>query len=65
MICTECKAEILEQREQRCPWCQEPMCRICWCDRYAGQCSKCEAEHGSPRDVRVAAVSHAFDDGLD
>lgn len=47
-ICTECEAVISDPREQRCPWCQEPMCRRCWCDRYAGQCSICEA-HGSPQ----------------
>jgi hypothetical protein len=48
ICCTECSCTITDEREQRCPWCLEPMCRACWCNRYAGQCSKCEVEHGSP-----------------
>ena len=49
LSCTECQSPITDEREQRCPWCCEPMCRNCWTSRYAGQCSLCEVEHGSPQ----------------
>lgn len=57
-MCTECGGPIAEEREQRCPWCLEPMCRQCWIDRYVGQCSACEKEHGK-------AITSFPEDGRD
>lgn len=44
--CTECGSPAI-MNERECPWCCEPMCRKCWIERYAGQCSACEKAHGS------------------
>ncbi len=48
IFCVNCDSAITDEREQRCPWCCEPMCRTCWVDCYAGQCRYCLKEHGSP-----------------